>query len=304
MSGERLLGIGVDGAPGGWLAAGCFGDGLDDPSESRRSEPRFFGSIAELADWRADQPGGGLAPVAVDIPIGLPATVSYRECDRQARERLGARRNSVFHPPARYLLVAAKPVDDKPPTAKQVFARVQHLVAERRQAAKKAAGDAAMSGNPVAKVLGLSQQGAGILLKVAEVDAFLLDGETGRRTGERQEWLFEVHLELCFEALNGGRVLPPKPTAHGQLLRLDLVRREFPDAEPRIRAWPDGARHSLLDICDAYAACWTALRWARTDAGATEHRDRVTPPLEVLGEDSPGRSPVEPATGLRMRMVV
>jgi predicted RNase H-like nuclease len=309
LSDERLLGVGVDGAPGGWLAACCFG-GCDASPEGRRSEPRFFGSIAELADWRAGQPGGGWAPVAIDIPIGLPETVSFRACDQQARDRLGKRLNSVFHPPARYLLVAAEPVDGNPPTAKQVFARVQQLVAEQKQAAKRAAGNAATSSNPVAKVLGLSQQGAGLLLKVAEVDAFLLgsdsDSDAGQaeRQAQRQEWLFEVHPELCFAALTGGTVLPPKPTAHGQLLRLDLVRHEFPDAEQRIRGWDDGARHSLLDICDAYAACWSALRWAQTDAGAVGKRAWVTPPLEVLGEEAPGRPSVERRTGLPMRMVV
>lgn len=54
---ERLLGIGVDGAPRGWVAVGCFGPGLDAGAEQRRSEPRFFATIEELAAWRASQPG-------------------------------------------------------------------------------------------------------------------------------------------------------------------------------------------------------------------------------------------------------
>lgn len=79
---------------------------------------------------------------------------------------------------------------------------------------------------------------------------------------------------------------------------------EFRDAEQRIRAWPDGERYSLVDVCDAYAACWTALRFAQTSGGALGQRGDVTPALEVVGEVAPGRSTVEHGTGLRMRMVV
>ena len=298
---ERLLGIGVDGAPRGWVAACCFAPDLDVAVEQRRSEPRFFTTIDAVAEWRANQPGGAAAPVAVDIPIGLPETVSYRPCDREAREQLRERRNSVFQPPARYLLSAAEPVDGKAPKAKQVFARVQELVAVRKDAA---AEEAAAAGAVVAEVLGLSRQGAGIMLKVAEVEAFLLAERAPDGQLPRQEWLFEVHPELCATAMNGQAALPRKATAHGQLQRLDLVRAQFPDAEQRVRAWEGGAKYSLLDICDAYAACWTALRFAQTSGGALNHRGAVTPALEVIGEEAPGRSPVEPGTGLRMRMVV
>jgi predicted RNase H-like nuclease len=297
---HELLGIGVDGAPGGWVAACCFGTDADAAPATLRSEPRFFASIQQLADWRSTQPGGGEAPVAVDIPIGLPDTVRYRACDEVARSRLpGPRRGSVFHPPARYMLeYATEPINGKPPAAKVVFARVQELVAERQRRLDQAAAETAAE-----RLLRLSQQGSAILLKVAEVDAFLREplpaGERGR-----QRWLFEVHPEMCFRAMNDGHVPPPKTTAHGQLERLDLVRREFPDAERRIRAWPEGKRSSLLDVCDAYAALWTALRWARTGAGAPERRAQVTPPLEVLGEGADGESPREEKTGLRMRMVV
>ncbi len=294
----QLLGVGVDGAPGGWVVACCFGASAEVSSAGRRSEPRFFSSIAAFEDWRSSQPGGHAAPVAIDIPIGLPDAVGFRACDREARETLGKRRDCVFHPPARYLLAAGESSAGKPPTAKQVFNRVQELVAARKDSL--VASTAGASG-PV-KVLGLSQQGAGILLKIAEVDAFLLAHENGQPP--RRDRFFEVHPELCFAAMNADTVLPPKPTAHGQLLRLDLVRDQFPDAEQSIRAWEDGARYSLLDVCDAYAACWTALRLAQTGGLAQSERGRVTPALRVLGEEAPGQSLADPATGLPMRMVV
>jgi hypothetical protein len=198
------------------------------------------------------------------------------------------------------------PANGKPPPVKVVFARVQELVKQRQGIVD---ADAAAAQQPASKVLSLSQQGAGILLKVAEVDNFLREQAPGDEhpnasAVERQDWLFEVHPEMCFRAMNDGKVPPRKPTAHGQLQRLDLVRRQFPDADARIHGWKDGDRHSLLDICDAYAALWTALRWARTDSGELGRRSEVTPPLAVLGEFEPGRSPHEAETGLLMRMVV
>jgi hypothetical protein len=62
--------------------------------------------------------------------------------------------------------------------------------------------------------------------------------------------------------------------------------------------------HSLVDICDAYAACWSALRWARTGRGAIDRRTDVEPPLEVMGELSPGEIERDETTGWPMRMVV
>jgi predicted RNase H-like nuclease len=210
---SRLLGIGVDGAPRGWVAACCFGVAADVPPAERRSEPRFFTSIAELAAWRSAQPGGDEAPAAVDIPIGLPDVVRYRACDEVARRRLpGPRKGSVFHAPPRYLLErAAAPVDGKPPGARVVFARVQDAIAENQQAVNDVA---AGEGVQAETLLRLSQQGAAILVKVAEVDAFLREP---RAVGEPdcQDWLFEVHPEMCFRAMNGGVIAPPKRALTG-----------------------------------------------------------------------------------------
>jgi predicted RNase H-like nuclease len=45
----------------------------------------------------------GAAAVALDVPIGLPAS-RHRRCDREAYEALGARRSSVFMTPPRHVL--------------------------------------------------------------------------------------------------------------------------------------------------------------------------------------------------------
>lgn len=282
---ERLLGVGVDGAPGGWIAAACFG-----ASGQRWSHLAFFGDVHELAGWRAQQRDGDVAPVAVDIPIGLPEVVGYRACDEAARARLtGPQKPSVFQPPSRRLLVCAtEPEGGRAPNAKRIFERAREVVRDQQASA---------GGAPALRRLTL--QAAGILAKVAEIDEFMREAPA-----ERERWLVEVHPEMCFRAMAGGTPPPAKSSAHGQLQRLDLVRREFPDADQRIRAWSGGGRHSLVDIVDAYAACWSALRWAATGGGDVRRRAAVTPALEVLGETAPGEPAREPETGLAMRMVV
>jgi predicted RNase H-like nuclease len=301
-AGRRLVGVGVDGAPGGWVAAACWAPALDAQPDDRRTELHFFPNLRTLVRWRADQSGGEASPVAMDMPIGLPEAVGYRGCDHEARARLpGPQKPSVFQAPSRRLLVCAtEPDDGKPPEAKVIFARARDLIAEEQARLER---EAATSGTPAQVLRRLTQQAAGILAKVAEVDAFMreepLSGEP-----DRESWLIEVHPEMCFRGMAGGLLPPRKVSARGQLQRLDLVRSQFPDSEHRIRSWPLGEKHSLLDICDAYAACWSALRWALTDGGGLERREDVTPPLEVLGETAPGEPAREPASGLPMRMVV
>ena len=213
-----LLAAGVDGARRGWVVAAATTGGT-------RTE--FFADIGELAAWRAEQPGGEEAPVAIDIPIGLPEEVGPRECDTEARLLLGNRRSSVFSPPGRFLLEAV--------SATPVYPRVQELVAERGGS-------------------GLSRQAAGLLPKIDEVDRFL------RADGSRAEWLFEVHPELSFLEMSGGALPAPKGTAAGLTKRLAVVGSHFGDAPLRIE-WDDAARRAgLADLLDAYAALWTALR--------------------------------------------
>ena len=299
---EPLLAMGVDGAPGGWVAVACRGVAADAGPAGRRTELHFFTDIRALANWRAAQAGGDAAPVAVDMPIGLPEVIGYRRCDDEARERLpGPQKPSVFQAPSRRLLVCAtEPDAGKPPKAKVVFERARDIVVAEQT---RLDADAAANGTQKTKLLRLTQQAAGILGKVAEVDAFMREVPPAGEPA-REEWLVEVHPEMCFRAIAAGQMPPSKASAHGQLQRLDLVRHEFPDADERIRAWKLGRKYSLLDICDAYAACWTALRWAVTGSGAVERRNDVSPPLEVLGETAPGEPAREPGTGLATRMVI
>ena len=88
---------GIDGCPGGWVAASSSGDF---PGVT-------FGLVAdlELAAFLAGLEGSG-AVVAIDVPIGL-AECEPRACDGAARGRLGVpRQNSVFSAPCRGTLAA------------------------------------------------------------------------------------------------------------------------------------------------------------------------------------------------------
>jgi predicted RNase H-like nuclease len=298
----QLLAVGVDGAPGGWLAATCWGTAPNAGPASLSTELHFFGDIRALAQWRAGQPAGETVPVAVDMPIGLPEVVGYRDCDNEARARLPwQQKPSVFQAPSRQLLICAtEPDNGKPPKAKVIFTRAQALITSQQSGLDAAATAAGVQAEAL---LRLTQQAAGILAKVAEVDTFMREAPASAER-DRESWLIEVHPEMCFQAMAGGGILPRKTSAHGQLQRLDVVQRAFPDADERIGTWELGRKFSLLDICDAYAACWSALRWALTDGGKPDRRHELAPPLEVLGETAPGEPVREPASGLATRMVV
>jgi predicted RNase H-like nuclease len=81
--------LGVDGCPGGWVAAR-----VEDGRVSWHA-----GSFEALLELPADV-------VAVDIPIGLPGGPRRRAADVEARAALGPQRSSVFFVPPRVVLEA------------------------------------------------------------------------------------------------------------------------------------------------------------------------------------------------------
>ena len=228
-----LLAVGLDGAPAGWVAACLYADAQSaEDADCWQTRLTLLDDITQVAALR--EQAGGTATVAIDVPIGLLDCVDFRNCDREARKLLGARKNAVFAPPARYMLAAA---DD--------YAAIRALVAARRVAVPEAKS--------------LSAQAAGIAPKVAEVDAFV------RAHPECETWLWECHPELSFLALNdGGAVAGDKRSAAGLTQRLQLVRREFADVEDQLLTapWP-GKAVALSDALDAYASLSTAVQCAR-----------------------------------------
>jgi predicted RNase H-like nuclease len=203
-----LVAVGVDGARGGWIAAGLSADG--------RTALRFFPTLERIAEWRGH--GGG--PMAVDVPIGLMPLGGSRPCDFACRRHLPGRGSSVVPPPARFLV-------DLFPTPHVTPKQLRDAIFVRASA----------EGPGV--VAGLSAQSCGIFDKVWEADRFV-------RVARRVEWVFEAHPELCFQRMRGA-ALAPKKTAQGVLQRLALVRAQFPDAEDRMREADHGVMDDLLD---------------------------------------------------------
>lgn len=253
---DRLIAAGADGIRGGWIAALC----IDDPKRERRRHTalKLFTDVRQLDRYRRRH--GEDAPVAMDIPIGLTEEGGFRDCDREARERLGDRRSTVFAPPGRYLLEAGT-----------TYRTVRDLVEERRRA------------EGVDRVPGVSAQSAALIPKIREVDHLVRDYGLSA-----PECFLEAHPELSFHRMNGDRPLPPKHTLIGQHARARLVTEHFPDFEDALQRYGQRSSRQIEDILDAYAALWTALRWAERK-----------PDVEVLGGHER-----DPRTGHEMRMVV
>lgn len=237
---DRAVAAGIDGCRGGWVTALAFGS-LAQPS---RTGLRRFDDIRDVLQWhdaQCEKP-----PVAIDVPIGLPDRVAFRACDEAARKRLGRRSSCVFRAPYRELLgLSVKEAGE--------------IVLERRRA------------TPDRTFHKLTIQGACISDKIAEVDRALLEDTS------RQQWLIEVHPEVSFRELAGelaGADLPQKKTKAGKQRRRRLLSEPFPDIEQQLddATWRHGEGETWLrrnvavdDQLDAYAALWSALRFARDE---------------------------------------
>jgi predicted RNase H-like nuclease len=167
----------------------------------------------------------GLACVGIDIPIGL--LDGARQCDKAARKLLGQPRGtSVFAAPCRSALSA-------------------------KNHAAATATNLDMTGR------GLSQQAWGISNKIRQVDDAI--------TLDCQPWVFEVHPEVCFWALNERSPMKRnKKTQDGVAERVGLLRRVFPQLETHLANRPRAV--GADDLLDAAVAAWTALRWHRNEA--------------------------------------
>jgi predicted RNase H-like nuclease len=162
--------------------------------------------------------------VAIDIPIGLPLK-GARACDIGARKLLGKpRSNSVFPAPVRATLAA-------------------RTYEEACKLSQDAQGKS------------LSRQAFEILAKIREVDDLI--------TPELQTWIFEIHPELSFWALNGRSSLKHKKSKRdGKEERFKLLLPHYHEIQTHL-AELDRSRASDDDLLDASVAAWTAECVAR-----------------------------------------
>jgi len=163
--------------------------------------------------------------ICIDIPIGL--LNGARACDAAARKLLGQTRGaSVFAAPCRASLSHRKHVD-------------------------ASAANMRFTGK------GLSIQAWCISPKIKQVDDAI--------TAASQEWVFEVHPEVCFWALNNKAPMRHnKKSREGLTERSILLRTAFPAIELHLSSRPPGVGRD--DLLDAAAAAWTALRIQRGEA--------------------------------------
>jgi predicted RNase H-like nuclease len=174
---------GIDGCRVGWVMVTA-------PLEPRTAQSQVR-VITDLAEVIADIDSAQLDAVTIDIPIGL-ARDRPRPVDGIARQRLGARRNSVFSAPVRPVLGA------------ETFEEACDI-------------------SRAARGKGISRQLFGILPKIRELDRI--------ESPDLQMTLVEMHPEVSFTVLAGGPMTYHKSKPAGRLERLSALRAEFPDVD-------------------------------------------------------------------------
>ncbi len=177
-------------------------------------------SIAQLIEQYPE-----LAVLAIDIPIGLTAS-GPRECDILARRMLGRpRASSVFPAPIRPALAA---------TNRKEADEISRSVDGR----------------------GVGAQAFNLYFRIREVDEILRSDARARRH------IYEVHPELCFMAWNEGHPISESKKSHrGSGIRRKLMQSHFgKHAFSSVRRQYPRSAAADDDICDAFAALWTAER--------------------------------------------
>jgi predicted RNase H-like nuclease len=186
----------------------------------------------------ADALSGRFDRAGIDIPIGMTDD-GARCCDLLARERLRPHSSRVFTGARRWLW---EEFDDPDKANREALRRNQKRV---------------------------SRQLWHLGPKIMEVDAFM--------RADRSRDIREVHPELVFIRLNGGKPLPSKRSEEGDALRRNLLREQ---GFREINRWLDETRIGTgAKRDDVLDACAVAIA-AREPAGSFPSG---APPLDAHG---------------------
>ena len=190
--------------------------------------------------------------IFIDIPIGLSDGKDERLCDKEARRILGKPRDSsVFRTPAR-----------------------ASLAGENYEEAKEI--------NREYTGTSLTKQSFAIMSKIKEVDSLLRSNRKARAT------IREVHPEICFWALAGGKPMEfGKKKPKGREERISVLNRILPscgDEFERILKHYLRKEVGKDDILDAMAAALTALAGFNETRTIPEspRRDSCNLPMEMV----------------------
>ena len=166
--------------------------------------------------------------ILIDIPIGLKESgIQERLCDLEARKMLGyGRGSSVFPVPCR----------------QAVYTETYHEANKINKEVLKR---------------GLSKQTWGIVPKIREVDAFLVNNESikGR--------LKESHPEVCFNALSGQHMQYSKKCKNGAKERIDVLQKLYKNTDEIIKFALNNYKRKELaldDIIDALCLAISGLQ--------------------------------------------
>jgi predicted RNase H-like nuclease len=222
---------GADGCPKGWVI--CY----------RTANGELLVNVVETLEKAFDLVEG-LSILAVDMPIGLLDVPQRggRECERQAKEKLGAKRSSVFASPCRPALAAST-----------------HAEANR---ISKALG------------IGISIQAFGLFKKLKEIDDLVRDKPA---IGAR---IREVHPELAFARMNNCQpVMSKKRKAEGRAERCRLLSELV--LMPNTLKLKGANTDDILDAVACYRTAGLIAAGTATRLGGEEEKDRHGLPMNI-----------------------
>lgn len=230
--------LGVDGCKAGWFAVSIDCNG--------NCDAHLYSSIQEL--WQENQTA---QRILIDIPIGFCHDRS-RQCDLEARKKLGKRSSCVFPAPCRDVLKAR--------TYKEACQISRSLIDKA-----------------------ITIQAWGILPKILEVDEFLTT------TPKAREVIRESHPEICFWSMAGQKAIQmPKRTPEGQDIRLEILTSFNPYTE--VVYWKSLStykRNQLAkdDILDALVLALTASKGKLATLPEMPEKDAKGLPMEIVYAD-------------------
>jgi predicted RNase H-like nuclease len=237
--------LGVDWASNGWVAAAR--------DENGKLAVGFYPTVWNL--WHERETDA--EQVLIDIPIGLPED-GRRECDREAKRRLGDRWSSVFWTP------------------------IRDAVYEDDIEAAKAVQESVLDHS-------ISNQAWAIVPRIRELDVFL------RETEEARGLVRESHPEICFDALADGERIAPKSDGGGIETRRELLCEELEveeeELERTVRTLTEpkyAPRAGTDDVLDAIVLAATAKSVADGEYStlqADPPKDRVGLPMEIVAPE-------------------
>jgi predicted RNase H-like nuclease len=236
--------VGVDGCRYGWVAVILNLDSGHDVE--------LFRTFGEL--WQALSDG---VQILVDIPIGLKEDdPGERRCDKEAREKLRPRGNSVFPAPRRPTIYFKA----ENPEYRQVTDFQKELCSK-----------------------GLSRQTYAIIPKIRQVDELLL------KDGKARQKIREVHPEICFWAWNDEHPMKcGKKTAQGFEDRKNLLRKIYLEAENLINGAlekfkrKDAARDDIVDALAVAVTAWLGQNRGLSTLPAEPEIDAHGLPMEMV----------------------